>query len=134
MDVITIHKRGESMIVKLFDSEYKVMEILWNKGDTLANDIAKILKEQIGWNINTTYSVINKLEKKGAIEKRKISTRKTICHSLLNKEDVQADELDGFVKKIFDGSSLGLANALVERDDLPKDVAAGLKALLSGRR
>lgn len=122
------------MIVKLFDSEYKVMEILWKNGDTLANDIAKILKEQIGWNVNTTYTVINKLEKKGAIAKRKISTRKTICHSLLNKEDIQADELDGFVKRIFDGSSLSLANALVERDDLPKDVAAGLKALLSDRR
>ena len=33
---------------KLFDSELKVMEVLWREGDLTAGQIAKILKEDIG--------------------------------------------------------------------------------------
>ena len=39
---------------KLFDSELKVMEVLWEQGPTLAKDIVDILVGRIGWNKNTT--------------------------------------------------------------------------------
>ena len=48
------------MDIKLFDSELKVMEALWKAGDLTAGQLAKILKEQTGWNRNTTYTVIKK--------------------------------------------------------------------------
>ena len=48
------------MKVKLFDSELKVMETLWKEGDLTAGQIAKILNQEIGWNRNTTYTVIKK--------------------------------------------------------------------------
>ena len=46
------------MEIKLFDSELKVMEVLWREGDLTSGQIAGILKEEIGWNRNTTYTVI----------------------------------------------------------------------------
>ena len=52
------------MDIKLFDSELKVMEVLWKEGDLPAGQIAKILKEEIGWNRNTTYTVIKKCVEK----------------------------------------------------------------------
>ena len=39
---------------KLFDSELKVMEVLWRGGEMPARDIARVLSESIGWNKNTT--------------------------------------------------------------------------------
>ena len=50
---------------KLFDSERKVMEVIWEHGDIAAREIALILHEKIGWNKNTTYTVIKKCVKKG---------------------------------------------------------------------
>ena len=47
------------MEIKLFDSELKVMDILWKEGDTSAKDIAEILNRQVGWSKTTTYTVIN---------------------------------------------------------------------------
>ena len=44
------------MAVKLFDSELKVMEVLWKEGDIPAKQIAKQLTGQLGWNVNTTRS------------------------------------------------------------------------------
>ena len=50
---------------KLFDSEAKIMEIIWEKSPITAKEISLIAAETIGWNKNTTYTVIGKLEKKG---------------------------------------------------------------------
>ena len=57
------------MAIKLFDSELKVMDVLWKEGDKTAKQISDILKEEIGWNMNTTYTVIKKCIAKGAIER-----------------------------------------------------------------
>ena len=58
------------MNMKLFASEQKVMEVLWRKGDLHAGRIAEILNDEIGWNRNTTYTVIKKCIEKGAIERQ----------------------------------------------------------------
>ena len=77
------------MRMKLFDSELKVMEVLWKEGNITAGQISKILKEEIGWNRNTTYTVIKKCIEKGAIERIE---PKFICKAMISKEDVQAYE------------------------------------------
>ena len=41
------------MEIKLFDSELKVMDVLWRQGDTPAKEIAKVLSGEVGWNVNT---------------------------------------------------------------------------------
>ncbi|MGO0943857.1 BlaI/MecI/CopY family transcriptional regulator [Clostridioides difficile] len=42
------------------------MEVLWERGESKAGELVKILKEETGWNRNTTYTVIKKLVSKGA--------------------------------------------------------------------
>lgn len=53
------------MNIKLFDSEIKVMEVLWKEGDLTAKQLADILSEKIGWNKNTTYTVIKNVSPRG---------------------------------------------------------------------
>ena len=48
------------MEIKLFDAELKVMDVLWREGDATAKHISDVLKEEIGWNINTTYTLIRR--------------------------------------------------------------------------
>ena len=55
------------MNTKLYDSELKVMEVLWKEGDDSAKHISEILNAEIGWNKNTTYTVIKNCVAKGAI-------------------------------------------------------------------
>ena len=74
------------MDIKLFDSELKVMCVLWNEGDTTAKHISDVLKKEIGWNMNTTYTLIKRCIKKGAIER---SEPNFMCHALIPKEEVQ---------------------------------------------
>ena len=53
--------------MKLFDSELKVMEVLWEEGPVPARRVVEVLGQRIGWNKNTTYTVITKCIEKGAI-------------------------------------------------------------------
>ena len=89
------------MTVKLFDSELKVMEVLWRDGDRTAKEIAVILREETGWNTNTTYTVIKKCVAKGAIRRSEPGFQ---CHALISKTEVQAAETEALIGKLFDGS------------------------------
>ena len=62
-------KKIADMKEKLFDSEAKVMEIIWERGPLSAKEIRLIAADSIGWNKNTTYTVIKKLEAKGYIRR-----------------------------------------------------------------
>ena len=53
---------------KLFDSELKVMGVLWREGDCTAKHISDVLKQEVGWNMNTTYTLIKRCIGKGAIQ------------------------------------------------------------------
>ena len=43
--------------MKLFDSEWKVMEVLWQQNDQTAKAVSLHLAQSAGWNKNTTYTV-----------------------------------------------------------------------------
>ena len=89
------------MAIKLFDSELKVMDVLWREGDKTAKQLSEILGDTIGWNVNTTYTVIKKCVAKGAIERTEPNF---MCHALILRETVQADEARELMGKLFDGS------------------------------
>jgi len=100
------------MSIKLFDSELKVMSVIWREGDVTAKYIADILNAEIGWNKNTTYTLIKRCIKKGAIERMEPNF---ICHALIPKEEVQEAETNELIDKIYDGSADKLFAALLDR-------------------
>ena len=104
------------MGIKLFDSELKVMEILWREGDTTAKQLSLKLGESVGWNKNTTYTVIKKCVEKGAIERREPDF---LCHALITRQQAQQQEVDELIDKLFDGSAEGLFAALLSRRGVP---------------
>ena len=55
--------------MRLHEGELNVMELLWSNKVLAAKDISKIIKEYIGWEKNTTYTVIKRLINKGAIRR-----------------------------------------------------------------
>ena len=54
--------------IRLHEGELNVMELLWSNKVLAAKDIAKIIKEYVGWEKNTTYTVIKRLIDKGLID------------------------------------------------------------------
>jgi len=116
------------MEIKLFDSELKVMDVLWKDGDTTAKRISDILREQVGWNVNTTYTLIKRCIAKGAIQR---SEPNFICHALIPKEQVQEQEMTELINKVFDGSAELLFASLLNRKSLSEKEIERLKQIVN---
>ena len=115
------------MAVKVFDSELKVMETLWKEGDLTAGQLAKILKEQVGWNRNTTYTVIGKLVDKGAVERY---GENFSCRAAITKEQVRQSEAKELIGKLFDGSAEVFLSAFLSGEILSDAEIERLKQLV----
>ena len=117
----------QSENIKLFDSELKVMDILWKEGIVPAKYVADRLTQELGWNKNTTYTLIKRCIKKGAIERTEPNF---MCHALIAKEDVQETETNELINKIYDGSVDKLFASLLGRKKLSTEQIEKLKQIV----
>lgn len=115
------------MLCDLTDTELKVMSILWKDGPCPAREIAGALKEQFGWNINTTYTLIKRCIKKGAIQR---SEPNFLCRALVLKEEVQEATTNDLINKIYDGSADKLFAALLGRKKLSAEQLEKLNRII----
>ncbi len=115
---------------KLFDSEIKAMEIIWENEPISAKQISLIASEQTGWNKNTTYTVVKKLVEKGYLRREDPGF---ICTSLISRENVCRAEAQNLVDKFFGGSKKALFSALLEDEKLTSDDLDELRKLIEER-
>ena len=87
--------------IRLHEGELNVMELLWSNKELAAKDISKIIKEYIGWEKNTTYTVIKRLIDKGAIERIEPGF---ICRAKVSKQMIQRIETEVLLSKLFNSS------------------------------
>lgn len=119
---------GERAVeVKLFDSELKVMDVLWREGPSSAKHVAEVLRDEVGWNVNTTRTIIKRCIEKGAIER---TEPHFMCSALVSKEEVQQDAADELIDKVFDGSAGNLVAALLSRKKLSRDELDKLRRIV----
>lgn len=112
---------------KLFDSELKVMDPLWQDGPQNAGTLAKRLAEDCGWNRNTTYTVIKKLVDKGAVSR---TDPGFVCTALISREQVQRQETDSLITRLFNGSRTQFLSAFLSEKDLTPAEAQQLRELI----
>lgn len=87
--------------IRLHEGELNVMELLWSNKVLAAKDISKIIKEYIGWEKNTTYTVIKRLIDKGAVQREDPGF---LCSAKVTKREIQNIETNALLNKMFNGS------------------------------
>lgn len=87
--------------IRLHEGELNIMELLWSNKVLAAKDISKIIKEYIGWEKNTTYTVIKRLIDKGAIKREEPGF---LCRATISKRTVQNTETAALLSKFYSGS------------------------------
>lgn len=113
--------------MKIFESELKVMEVLWDWGELTAGQLSKILNEQIGWNRNTTYTVVKKLVEKGAVERMEPGFH---CRARISREEVRQAEADDLIDRLFGGSAELFLSAYLGGKHLKPEELEALRKLV----
>ena len=115
---------------KLFDSEAKIMDILWDRGPLTAKEISLLAAETIGWNKNTTSTVIQQLEAKGFLRR---DDPGFLCTPLVSQAEMQKKEAVTLLNRVFRGSRRALFSALLEDEALSEQELSELRRLIDGR-
>ena len=113
--------------IRLHEGELNVMELLWSNKELAAKDISKIIKEYIGWEKNTTYTVIKRLIDKGAVER---SEPGFICRAIISKRTVQKIETEALFSKLFNSSLSSFFTDYLRNERLSSAVIFELKRII----
>lgn len=114
---------------KIADSELRVLEILWEKGPLTAKDVSDIAADTIGWNKNTTYTILTKLVDKDVVRR---SEPGFLCTPLIRKEDVRKAETQRLIDKLYSGSKKAFFAAFLA-DGITEEERAALRDLIEKR-
>lgn len=113
--------------MKLFDSELKIMNVLWDNGDTPAKRIAEILLDETEWSKTTTYTVIKKCIDKGAVKRTEPNF---ICHAEITRQEAREYETEELINKMYGGSADMLVASLLDSKKLSREEIDRLKELV----
>lgn len=113
--------------IKLFDAELRLMEIVWAHAPVTAKQVSLIAAEEIGWNKNTTYTVLKKLVQKGAVRRGEPGF---LCTPLITREQVGAAETRRIIEKLYEGSAKAFLASFLEKERLSSRERTELKALI----
>ena len=112
---------------KLFDSELRVMEVIWENEPVTAKEISAILGDTIGWNKNTTYTIIKKLIEKNIIDREEPNF---VCTSRIKKAEVQMSEMDTLIEKLYHGSKIMFFTSFLQNGRLTKKELTEIRKLI----
>ena len=114
--------------MKIFDSELRVLEVLWEEQEIRASQVCKILEEKIGWNRNTTYTVIKKCIEKGYIER---TEPHFVCKILISKKEVQKQSALDLVDKLFGSSKTEFVKTFLEEQTFTQQEKEEIKKIVN---
>lgn len=114
--------------LKLHGGELNVMELLWSNKELAAKDISKIIKEYIGWEKNTTYTVIKRLIDKGAVRR---TDPGFICSALISQRSVREIETKRFLEQFYNGSLQTFITEFLMNQELSENNIAELKGIVT---
>lgn len=110
---------------KLFDAEYKFLNIIWEQEPVNSTDLTKVCFKRLGWKKSTTYTMIRKLEGRNILK----NENATVI-SLVKREQVQKYESEALLEKSFDNSLPTFLATFLKDKKLSKNEAEELKKMI----
>ncbi|MFA6736232.1 MAG: BlaI/MecI/CopY family transcriptional regulator [Saccharofermentanales bacterium] len=122
---------SRSSIPHLSEREMEIMQFLWDHGESSAADIASFFLKTNKQLRNTTYTFLSRLIDKGVIKREDPGFT---CSPLFERYEMQFNEAQSFLKKVYDGSFRDMFAQFVSMQDLTKQEIEELKKLISEKK
>ena len=113
--------------IKVTNSEWYVMNCLWEKSHLSLMQLVPLLKESAGWSKSTSATMVRRMTEKDLIGYEENGKTKYFFPKV-KKQDVVVQETRDFLQRIYDGSVM--MSALVRQNDLSQEDILELQEIL----
>lgn len=110
---------------KIFESEYRFCEILWEHEPVSSGELVRLCREKLEWKKSTTYTVIRRLTERGVLK-----SENAIVTSLVSKEEAQSCKSAEVVERTFSGSLPGFIAAFTRKKPLTPKEAGEIQKII----
>ncbi len=123
----------EEKAISLSNSEWHIMENLWEQSPKTATQLIKAMEEETGWAKSTTKTVLKRMEQKGCIAYRE-GEKAREYYPLLKRDEVVESETSSFINRIYNGSLGLMVNTLVKKQEISDEEMEELYRIIKNAR
>lgn len=118
---------------KISEAEWQVMKVLWEKSPLTVKEIVAALSERTSWQRETIRTLVNRLEKKGAIQFEKRGRQHYYTPVLSQEQSVQA-ETHSLLQRAGTSVLKPILAAFMEEEELSAAEVAELRRILNKKQ
>lgn len=116
-------------MVHLSDGEWKIMNLLWQQEPWTITQLTAALRQDTDWSKHTVITMLNRMEKKGAVRYEE-GPRAKLYYPQARREETVIQETRGFLDKVYAGSLSLMVNAMVSQKSVSREDLEELRAIL----
>lgn len=120
----------EKNIPSISESEWEIMNVLWDKAPQTANGIILSLQESTDWKPKTIRTLLDRLVQKDVVGVNK-DQRVYTFYPLYSQEECQRAETESFIKRIYGGTMKSMLVQFIHEDTLSDDDINELRTILN---
>jgi BlaI family penicillinase repressor len=120
----------EKNIPSISESEWEIMNVLWDKAPKTANDIIFSLQESTDWKPKTIRTLLDRLVQKDVVGVNK-NLRVYTFYPLYTQEECQRAETESIINRIYGGTLKSMLVQFIQEDTLSDDDINELRFILN---
>ncbi len=115
--------------IKVPDSGWKILAVLWKRGECVVSQLECSLYQKTGWGRNTVWSLLNRLVKKGVV---RLHTDEKLdrFEAVYDRDTMLFHEIEDLLEKC-DADFEELVTVYLAHKRLPAQTVKNLKSLLA---
>ncbi len=117
-------------IPDISESEWAVMEAIWESAPQTASELTKRLLPTMDWAENTVRTLLTRLVEKGALKTAENASGTRVFLPVVKREDCVGAESESFMQRVFRGASKPLLVHFAQNARLTPEEVRELKRLL----
>ncbi|MBN1508098.1 MAG: BlaI/MecI/CopY family transcriptional regulator [Sedimentisphaerales bacterium] len=119
--------------VELFESEWSILQVVWEHEPCAAPTVQEALTKEKGWAYTTVKTLMDRMVKKGLLQTERIRNL-YLYRSAITRAQAQRSEIMRTVKRAFDGALTPMMQFLIENETLSEQEYRQLEHVIRNRK
>ena len=113
----------------LTNSEWYVMDCLWQRSPMTVMELVAALGEKVGWAKSTTITTLRRMEEKGLVRAEVVDKAKHYTPAV-EREAAVVQETSSFLNRVYRGSVGLMVSSMARRQELTEEDIRELREIL----